>query len=81
VLSRVLQFPVGRGPQACRKGLAYLLVQLRSHVSKACTHVSKASDVRAIMGLQYVRAGIAFNACMSCGHAATALLQYHHRPY
>jgi hypothetical protein len=35
---------------------------LGKHVPNAHVHVSKVSDVRAIMGLQDVRAGSAFNA-------------------
>jgi hypothetical protein len=50
-------------------------VQIGSHVLNACTHVFKALDVRVIMGLQYVRTDNAFNACKTCGHAATVRLQ------
>jgi hypothetical protein len=50
-------------------------VQIGSHVLNACTHVFKALDVRVIMGLQYVRTDNAFNACKTCGHAATVQLQ------
>jgi hypothetical protein len=46
-------------------------------VLNAHTHVSKALDVRAIMGLQDERAGIAFNACKTCGHTTIV----HRRPY
>jgi hypothetical protein len=45
------------GPQVAsiKKGLAVLPVQLGTHVSNARTHVSKALDIRVIMGLQDVR--------------------------
>jgi hypothetical protein len=42
-----------------KKSLAGLPVQLGSHVPIAHTHVSKAPNVRASMGLQGVRAGVA----------------------
>jgi hypothetical protein len=35
------------------------------------THVSKAPDARAIMGLQDVRVDSTINAYMTCGQAAT----------
>jgi hypothetical protein len=62
------------------KSLASLLVQLNSHVSKACTHVSKAPDVREIMGLQDVRTGGVINAYKTCGQVATVRLQYRDGP-
>jgi hypothetical protein len=52
-----------------KKNLSGLLMQLGPHVSKACVHVSKMPNVRAIMGMQDVRKGSAFNACKTCGHA------------
>jgi hypothetical protein len=54
-----------------KKSLADLPVQLGMHILSARAHVSKALDVRAIMGLQDVRAGSAVNACKVCGQAAT----------
>jgi hypothetical protein len=45
-------------------------VQLGSYVPNARTHVSKAPDVRAIMGLQDVRVGNTVNACKMCRQAA-----------
>jgi hypothetical protein len=49
-------------------------MQLGSHVFKAHKHISKASDVRAIMSLQDVQVGWAFNAYKTCGHAS--IVQY-----
>jgi hypothetical protein len=40
-------------------------------VSKARVHVSKTPDNRAIMGVQDVWVGSAFNACKTCGQMAT----------
>jgi hypothetical protein len=64
------------GPRASniKKNLAGLPVQLGSHVLNARTHVFKALDVRVIMGLQYVQTDNTFNACKTCGHAATVRL-------
>jgi hypothetical protein len=55
---------VSYGPRASsiKKSLADLPVQLASHVPNARTHVSKVLDVKAIMGLQDVRAGSVINA-------------------
>jgi hypothetical protein len=60
------------GPQASsiKKSLAVLPVKLGTHVPNACAHISKASDIRAIMRLQDVRAGSAVNACMVCRQVA-----------
>jgi hypothetical protein len=55
-------------------------MQLGMHVSKAHAHVSKTSEVRAIMDLQDVRAGSAFNACKTCGLVATVQQQYNTDP-
>jgi hypothetical protein len=49
-------------------------VQLDSHVPNAHAHVSMALDVRAIMRMQNMRADNAFNACKTCGQAATVRL-------
>jgi hypothetical protein len=59
-----------------KKSIAGLSVQLGSCVSKARVHVSKVPDVRAIMGLQDVRADYVFNACKTYVHVATV----QHRP-
>jgi hypothetical protein len=50
-----------------KKSLAGQTIQLGSHVSNARMHVFEAPDVRAIMSLQDIRVGYAFNACMTCG--------------
>jgi hypothetical protein len=50
-----------------KKKLAGLFMQLGSHVSKA-------PDVIAIMGLQDVWAGGVINTCKTCGHVATVQL-------
>jgi hypothetical protein len=50
-------------------------VQQGSHVPNTRAHVFKALDARAIMSLQDVRAGSAFNAYKTCGQAATVRLQ------
>jgi hypothetical protein len=65
------------GPRASniKKRLVGLPVQLGSHVPIAHVHVSKASDVGAIMGLQDVRTCIVFHGCKTCGHVATVRLQ------
>jgi predicted secreted protein len=46
-------------------------MQLGTHVFNTRVHVSKASDIRAIMGLQDVRARNTVNAYKACRHAAT----------
>jgi hypothetical protein len=63
------------GPWATsiKKSLAGLPVRLGPCVPNARAHVSKMLDVKAIKGLQDVRAGDAVNACRTCGHAATVL--------
>jgi hypothetical protein len=72
-----------------KKNLASLTVQLGSHVSKAHAHVAKTPDISAIMDLQDMRAGSAFNALdlqdmqagsafnayKKCGQAAIVWLQ------
>jgi hypothetical protein len=58
-----------------KKNLASLTVQLGSHVSKAHAHVAKTPDISAIMDLQDMRAGSAFNAYKKCGQAAIVWLQ------
>jgi hypothetical protein len=44
-------------------------MQLGSHVSNACTYISNASDVKAIMGLQDVWTDNTFNACKIGGYS------------
>jgi hypothetical protein len=51
--------PCGPRVSSIKKDLAVLPVQLGTHVPNAHTHVSKALDIRAIMGLQDVRTGSA----------------------
>jgi hypothetical protein len=78
---RILQATTHRavpcGPWATRikKSLADLPMRQGPPVSKAHTHVSKASDVRAIISLQDVRTGSTVNACKMCGYVATIRLQ------
>jgi hypothetical protein len=50
-------------------------VQLGVHVPNARAHIFKASNIRAIMGLHNVRAGITVNACKVCRHIVTMRLQ------
>jgi hypothetical protein len=64
----------GLWASSIKKSLVDLPVQLGSHVSNTRTLVSMVPDVRAVMGLQDVRAGSAVNACKTCGHAATVWL-------
>jgi hypothetical protein len=45
-------------------------MQLAMHVPNALVHVFKASDIRAIMDLQDVRAGSAVNGYKACRLAA-----------
>jgi hypothetical protein len=45
-------------------------VQLGAYAPNARTSVSKASDVKVIMGLQDVRSGSAVNAYKTCKHVA-----------
>jgi hypothetical protein len=59
-----------------KKRLACLPIQHGSSILNTHTHVFKASDVRAIMGLQDVRVGGTVKTCKACRHAATL----HHRP-
>jgi hypothetical protein len=58
-----------------KKSLASLSVQLGTHVPNARGPVSKAADVRAIIGLQDMHAGCAVNACRTCGHVTIVWLQ------
>jgi hypothetical protein len=51
-------------------------VQQSSRVPNTRVHVSKKSDIRAIMGLQDMGGGTADNACKMHGHVATLMLQY-----
>jgi hypothetical protein len=62
--------PYGLQVSNIKEILADLPVQLGSHVPKKCAHVSKAPDVRAIMGLQDMRADITFNAYKICRQVA-----------
>jgi hypothetical protein len=61
------------GPRASsiKKSLAGLPMQLGSHVLNTHAYVYKASNIRAIMGLQDVWEGSAITACKTCGQAAT----------
>jgi hypothetical protein len=68
--------PCGPRASSIKKSLVVLLVQLGTHVPNARAHVSKSPNIRAIMGLQDVRAGSAANACKACRHVATMRLQY-----
>jgi hypothetical protein len=63
--------PCGPHASDIKKSLAGHLVQLGSHVPNARVHVSKAPDVRVIMGLQDVRAGSAVNAYKMCRQTTT----------
>jgi hypothetical protein len=67
---------VSYGPRGSniKKILAGLPVQLGSHVPNARTPVSKAPDLRAVLGPQDLREGSTFNACKMCGHVATVWL-------
>jgi hypothetical protein len=71
------QLVVPYGPQDARikRNLVGLPMHLGLRVTEACTHVSMTPDVRAMMGLQDMLAGGAFNACKTCRHAATVHLQ------
>jgi hypothetical protein len=60
-----------------KKILAGLLVRQGSSVPNARAHVSKASDVMVIMGLQDVRTGTKDNAYKTCGHAAIVQRQHY----
>jgi hypothetical protein len=65
------------GPWASsiQKSLAGLPVQLGQHVPNARAHISKALDIKAIMGLQNVRACSAVNAYKTCKQMAIVQLQ------
>jgi hypothetical protein len=52
-----------------KKSLVGLLVQLDTHVLNAHAHVSKAPDIRAIMGQQDMQASNIVNGCKACRHA------------
>jgi hypothetical protein len=57
----------GLRASSMKKSLAGQAVQLGSHIPSTHMHVSKALDVRAIMGLQDMRGGSVINACKMCG--------------
>jgi hypothetical protein len=59
-----------------KKSLAGLTVQEVSYVPNKYAHVSKALDIRDIMGLQDMQAGSTINTCKTCRQAATVHLQY-----
>jgi hypothetical protein len=63
--------PYGPLASSIKKSLAVLPVRLGTHVPNARTHISKAPDFRAIMGLQDVRTGSVVNACKACRQVAT----------
>jgi hypothetical protein len=65
----------GQRASSIKKSLADLHVQQGSLDPNARAQVSKAFDVRAIMGLQDTRASTAVNPCKTCGHVATIHLQ------
>jgi hypothetical protein len=52
-----------------------LLVQLGTHVPNVHAHVSKAPDIRAIMGLQDMWAGSIANTYMACRQTVIMQLQ------
>jgi hypothetical protein len=57
-------------------------MQLGTYVPNARAQVSKALDIRVIMGLQDVRAGSAVNACKTCrqgSYNATTVQLQHYR--
>jgi hypothetical protein len=64
---------VPSGPRASniKKSLASLSMQSGSYVLNVRAHVSKAPNIRVIMGMQDVRADNAFNAYNMCQHVAT----------
>jgi hypothetical protein len=66
--------PCGPWASNIKESLADLPVRLDPHVPNARAHVSKAPDVKAIMGLQDVRVDNAINVCNTCGHVATVRL-------
>jgi hypothetical protein len=68
--------PYGLRASSMKKSLAGLPVQKSSRVPNTRVHISKASDIKAIMGLQDMGGGTADNACKMHGHAATLMLQY-----
>jgi hypothetical protein len=72
--------PYGPRATGIKKNLADLPMQLGLCISEASMHVSKMSDVRAIMSLQDVRKDNVFNACKTCGQIATMQLQYNADP-
>jgi hypothetical protein len=63
--------PCGSWASSTKKSLADLPVRQGSSIPNASAHVSKAPDVRAMMDLQDVRAGIAVSAYKTCGQTAT----------
>jgi hypothetical protein len=67
--------PYGLWALSIKKSLAGMLVQVGTHVPNARAHVFKTSDIRAIMGLQDVRADSAVNDCKTCRQAGTVRLR------
>jgi hypothetical protein len=72
---RILRPPCGSRASSTKKSPAGLLVRQGSPIPNARAHIFMVLDVRAIMGLQDVRAGIAASACKTCRHAATVQRQ------
>jgi hypothetical protein len=68
--------PCGPRILSIKESLADLPVQLGIHVSNARAHISKAPHIRAIMHLQYMRAGSVVNTYKACRHASTVWLHY-----
>jgi hypothetical protein len=58
--------PYGSRASNIHKSLAGLPMQLGTHVPNAHAHVSKAPDIRAIMGLHDVRVGSTVNTYKAC---------------
>jgi hypothetical protein len=58
-----------------KKSLTGLPMQQGSQILNARSHISKAPNVKAIMGLQDMWVCHAFNACKICEQAATMLLK------
>jgi hypothetical protein len=67
--------PYGPRISDTKKRLAGLPVQLGSYVPNAHAHISKAPDVKPIMGLQEVQVGSTVNAEKTCKHVAIVQLQ------
>jgi hypothetical protein len=66
--------PCGPWASSMKKSLVGLLVHKVSPVPNTRRHVSKEPDVRAIMGLQDMRASTAVNACKTCCYSAASAL-------